>query len=245
MFRKTRPTSKPLTANQRDIVAPDAVFPSNTEPPAGHTGSQTVEVGRDPVELDLEQYRALRAEILLTMEDSNQTMAFGLTAIGLVANVAASTYETAAGFLLLGLVIPVMSGFVMSLWFAAQERMGRAAYFISGLERRFQSVPEWTGSDTWELWLRPTLHDPARRHFWATQDAAFGVFALIAIVACGLSLAAGGEAVPLSARLGTAFVMLIIIAVVTWHTLRRYKKWKDLFIHVREPSRVDYPRTSQ
>lgn len=207
--------------------------------------SPELSTNRDPVQLDLEQYRALRAEILLTMTDSNQTMAFGLTAIGLVANVAASNYSTAAGFLLLAIVIPVMSGFVMSLWFAAHERMGRAAYFLSGLERRFQTVQEWAGADTWERWLRPSKADPARRHFWATQDAAFGVFGLIAIASCGLSLGAGERSVPESARFAVALVMALAIAVVAVLMHRRYKKWKVQFVSVREPSRLTYWSTDR
>ncbi len=156
---------------------------------AGRVGQRELVAERplplDPVvtqqSFDLEQYRALRAEVLRSVEDGNQILAFGLTAIGAAVTAGYATSEALAGFAIFSVVVPVLSQLVLSMWFAAQERIARASHFLTGVEERLRAamgVPEaqFVG---WEKWLRSPNATKKTRHLWAPEYSGIALFLFV------------------------------------------------------------------
>ena len=92
------------------------------------------------IQFDLEEYRALRSEIIQSIDDGNKIIAFGLAAVGLVFGAGLRYKDDLLGFLVLGFFLPVLSALVLSMWFTAHERLARASHYLSGVEARIKSA---------------------------------------------------------------------------------------------------------
>ena len=178
------------------------------------------------VDFDLEEYRALRSEIIQSMDDGNQIVAFGLAAVGLVLGAGLSSKETLLGFLVLSFFLPIITALVLSMWFAAQERIARASHYLSGVETRIKAACRDEGSISWEAWLRSPRSDGQYQHFWSTQQAGIGLFVVIMASSILIGLVTGGSGV--SARLKGLVVAssVVISGLLTLQVMRRYKNWK-------------------
>lgn len=179
----------------------------------------------DSVDFELEQYRALRSEVLRTMEDGNQILAFGLAAVGIVLGVAVSVRSTFLGFLVFVAFLPILAALVMSVWFAAQERMARASHFLSGIEAR---IKEAIGSNavSWELWLRGVQSEKETEHFWWTELSAISLFGLIIVGSIVGSFATGGTEVGVATRLVVVGGSSVVCGSMLLHIGQRFSNWK-------------------
>jgi hypothetical protein len=178
------------------------------------------------VDFDLEEYRALRSEIIQSMDDGNQIMAFGLAAVGLVLGAGLSSKDTLLGFLVLSFFLPVFTALVLSMWFAAQERIARASHYLSGVEARIKSVFRGEGSVSWEAWLRTPGPDGHSQHFWSTEQAGIGLFGVIIAFSILMGLAAGGSGVGAKLKGSVVAASVVISGTLILHVLRRFKNRK-------------------
>lgn len=125
--------------------------------------------GRDQwLTVVLEEYKAVRAEILASMQQQQQVIAFGVTVLAAVgALTAASVDKHPLLGLVLGLFGPVVSFVVMLMWIAEVERMTRAGTWVALMESRLrlafqqENLPSPLG---WESSLRGVRNPlPTRR----------------------------------------------------------------------------------
>jgi len=111
----------------------------------------------DWVEILLEEYKMLRQESLNAMNNRNRILSFGLATIGaiLAGSIAAHTKSTYSPVSCLALIfmVPVISTFVLLMWFGEYKRMQRAGKFLSGLEDRINKDAR-KRLLTWETHLR-------------------------------------------------------------------------------------------
>jgi hypothetical protein len=178
------------------------------------------------VEFDLEEYRALRAEVIQSMDDGNKILAFGLAAIGLVVASGLNFKDSLLGLLVLGFFLPILSGLVLSLWFAAQERIARASYYLSGIEARIKAVFDDASAVSWEAWLRGRKPNGRSEHFWSTEHAGIGLFGVIITSSILMGLVAGGSSIGFKIKGLVLVLSLTICTALFINVLRRFKNWK-------------------
>lgn len=178
------------------------------------------------VEFDLEEYRALRSEIIQCMDDGNKILAFGLAAIGLTLGAGLSHKDTLLGVLVLGFFLPVLGALVLSLWFAAQERLARASHYLSGVEARIKAMFSDIESVSWEAWLRARKPNGRSEHFWSTERTGIGLFGVIIASSILIGVFAGGKNISFEIKGLTISASAIICGALLLNVLRRYKNWK-------------------
>lgn len=105
----------------------------------------------------LKEYETLRQESLNTINNRNTILSFGLATIGAIFVGSIVTYSTGTYLLISGLlliiVIPVISIFVLFIWLGEYERMQRAGRFLVELERKINKEAS-KELLTWETRLR-------------------------------------------------------------------------------------------
>jgi hypothetical protein len=178
------------------------------------------------VDFELEEYRALRAEIIQSMDDGNKIIAFGLTAVGLVLAAGLSSKGSVLSVLILGFILPVLSTLVLSMWFAAQERIARASHFLSGVEVRIKSSFDDVASVSWEAWLRAPKATRKTGHFWSTEQSGIALFGLITVSAILIGCIAGGNGVDSRITASAIIASILICGTVFMDVLRRYGNWQ-------------------
>jgi hypothetical protein len=174
---------------------------------------------------ELEQYRALRNEILRAMEDGNQVVSFGLAGTGVILAAGISTKDTLLGFLIFAVLSPGVTALVLSMWFASAERVARASHFLSGIESRVKQP----GEPSWESWLRTSTsgRDGGQgHHFWNTEYSGGAIFLFLIVVPLGFSLATGGGAVSAATKATVVPVMMLIVAGFAYTFVGRIRRWR-------------------
>lgn len=175
-------------------------------------------------EFDLEQYRALRSEVLRAMEDGTQTMSFGVATYGIIMGAGVQIYSTFSGFMLFALPLPLLACLVLSMWFAAHERVARASHFLSGIEAR---LSEGLTVPSWEAWLRPTSPQGKSRHFWGTEHSGIAIFIFLILFPLLLSLSAGGSEVSLPSKAITVGSTFFLAGAFLISLRGRYLRWRN------------------
>jgi hypothetical protein len=179
-------------------------------------------------DVELEQYRALRGEILRAMEDGNQVMSFGLAAIGLVISAGVTVKDTTVGFIIFATVVPLLSALVLSIWYASYERLGRASYFITGIEQRLKQIASIGNFPTWDSWLRtPSRRSSAQHHFWSTETSGVALFACLFLASLAMSIFAGIETISLVWRVITNSLGVIVFLTFGFLMKTRIKRSKN------------------
>jgi hypothetical protein len=133
------------------------------------------------IALALEEYRALRAEIILCLERRITILSYGLTAIGVLVAAAINAFGPrqsmgtnppstspivlSLGEVILLIVLPTTAFYVLWIWFAETRRVRRASQYLYGLERDINTL---VGKCIlrWEHSLRPERW--FNRHYWIT-----------------------------------------------------------------------------
>jgi hypothetical protein len=177
-----------------------------------------------PIDFAMEEYRALRAEIIQSMNDGNQIMGFGLAAIGVVQGSALTFKDTPFAFYALVLWLPALTSIVMSYWFAAQERIAKASHYLSGAEQRIKQELQISDSVSWEAWLRmqKTRHGVASRSTWTAELSGMCLFGMIMSSSFVVGLSSSGADINPFLRIVVATLSLVFNVSLTAHVWRRY-----------------------
>jgi hypothetical protein len=127
------------------------------------------------LEIYLKEYEAIREEIVTTMNNRTQILAFGLATIGVLFNACISGYTDkpatspfVSSFLFFG--IPLISIFVLLLWLGEYSRMQRAGKFLERLEEQINREAN-RQLLTWEIKL-----DKGKKHMGLPYFATAGIF---------------------------------------------------------------------
>jgi hypothetical protein len=171
----------------------------------------------DWMELALEEYRALRGEVLTTMQTQDGGLRFGVAALGIVSAAGFAVWkDTAAAALIFLVVIPLVTVVVLIVWIGEVTRMMRAGRHIARLEelfcKRIDDLPRPVMR--WETNLRDPQSDITdwERHYSWSYHAIVVMFWLIGIASIGAGLYRGlwGED-----PLGHAFAVAAAAGVVS------------------------------
>lgn len=188
-------------------------------------------------DFDLEEYRALRAEIIQSMDDGNQVMSLGLASIGVVFGAAVSVKGTDVGFYVFVICLPVLSALVLSYWFAAQERIARASHYLSGVEGRLKAAVSDRQGVSWEAWLRLPPPAAGRSHrsrtdqwlqrSWNAELSGIVLFTLAMFGALATGWATSHHvAVSGLAKIGSLALSLTVCLLILLHVRSRYRDWR-------------------
>jgi hypothetical protein len=178
-------------------------------------------------DLALEEYRALRDEIVATMQTQDGGLRLGVAAIGVVSAAGFNVWDdTAASASIFLSVVPFVSAVVLTVWMGEVSRMMRAGRHIRRIEQFIHeqdpALPDPVM--TWETKLRDPLSDITRWErqyewnyhaivllFWSIGNASIGVGAYRAI--WGVKPLENTHAVVAvaCAVLGAMFVVLFLI----------------------------------
>lgn len=148
------------------------------------------------LELALAEYKALRDEILTTMETQQGTLRFGTAALSILAVGSLNVWEdelvTTLAFLF---AVPFLSKLVITIWMGEVTRMMRAGDHLVGVESRFQELyPEMPEPMMrWETRLRDR-HSPTTRwkqHYEWNYLAIILMFWTIALASMALGVYRG------------------------------------------------------
>jgi hypothetical protein len=139
----------------------------------------------------IEEYKALRAEILLCLERRITIISYGLAAVGVLvgAGIAAVYYDkiVLAALVFLG-VLPVTAVYVLDIWLAETRRARRASRYNWYLEKKLAAIMSATPSHLpleWEARLRvPGTNGLFFEHYTRTV----GYFALLAAASFGIGV---------------------------------------------------------
>lgn len=175
----------------------------------------------------MEEYRALRAEIIQSMNDGNQVMTFGLGTIGLVYSAVLSIENTPFDFYVLVLGLPSLTSLIMTYWFAAQERIAKASHYLSGTEHRVKTALGATADVSWEAWIRmqKTRHGSPWRSRWTAELSAICLFLLIAISSFLVGLGRTHGVIGVAQTWTIALFSIALNGALGAHVRRRYKNW--------------------
>ncbi len=180
-------------------------------------------------ELEVEQYQALRAEILRGMEDGNQVMSFGIAAVGFVISAAFTLKDNVLGFLMLALLVPSISSLVLSLWFGAQERVARASYFVTGIEARLKIAINAKAMPTWDIWLRSSSkkQNTHGHHFWNVEYSGIGLFLFLMVGPMLLSWMTGGPSLSPCFKISTISIGAVAVVLFLLWMIKRVHRWRN------------------
>lgn len=138
------------------------------------------------IDVLLKEYDALRQEILATINSRISILSFGLGTIGLLLTVGMTTNALSNSSLVSGLIlfllVPAVTNFVLFMWLGEYQRMQRAGRFIAGLEARINRIAkeELSTKDellTWESNLRS-----ARQHMKYPYNTTVMLLTLISLI---------------------------------------------------------------
>lgn len=136
------------------------------------------------IEILLKEYDTLRAEILTAMASRHSIVTFGLATVGVLWSAAATLvaaekdHQTLA-FIILALIIPFASAFIVQMWLGEYARMYRAGKFIAD-----HSEPEINGRAgsvvlSWENNLRV-----GKKHMQFPYASAVLLFFSSSLISC-------------------------------------------------------------
>ena len=158
----------------------------------------------------LQEYETLRAESLEALRRQATTLQVGLALIGVLVAAGLNVYGEVADyvtFVLFGLLVPAVSLTVLMMWLGEVERMGRAGYFLTGIEKKlnFDTNPL---SMQWENWLRE-MNRRGRISTWH-YAAIPGMFIGLTVFSLILSIPSGLVALQFWLFVAVYFMVAII-----------------------------------
>lgn len=166
----------------------------------------------EKIEVLLNEYNALRSEILTAMGARNSILSFGLATVGALVTVVGAIIATAREDLylfpsiVLMLIVPFICIFVLYIWLGEYQRMHRAGKHIIKLEARINEISK-CDLLTWETQLtRNKLH----------MKYPYNTTILLLIVLAVVSFVCGAFLLPLESfclRVGIV-IMGLIIAII-------------------------------
>ena len=187
----------------------------------------------------LEEYKALRAEILACLEKRVGIISLGLTAIGALvaggmAPLARDHPNWLASAIIIGVGVPVTSLYVLDVWFSEWKRLIRASYHNWYLELKMQQLfPGAMPPLEWEQRVRST-EKPYRQlktPYETTTVMFVGIALVSGLAGLFLFLKAAEEIRILGVRqlwCWWSLLALVLLAAACWHGYRRMKQTREL-----------------
>jgi hypothetical protein len=140
----------------------------------------------------IEEYRSLRQEILLSLEQTHSVLQFGLPTAAILLGLAAQNLDGAGGIVLTVVVVPLVTLLIVVIWTGELRRSIRAScYLANEVEPRVRDA--FPGSVRaplrWENWLREGENMKFTDTYWAVPlllalvgvaSAAVGIGQLVA-----------------------------------------------------------------
>jgi hypothetical protein len=222
--------------------------------PVSHARTQPHAPGKSATrDVLLEEYRALRAEILLTLERRVTILSYGLTAIGVltaagIAALSGSRPSEPAATTVFLLAIPATATFVLEIWFAETHRGRRASHFLQGIEVAVNAeLPGGKRGLTWEHEIRAPNPAAPQRLFTTHYGRIILYFSLAAAASlfAGLLLLqgrvlSGSEVASFEYRV---LALALAVAFGAWRVLsgRSRAEWLEQNYN-QGPDALDLPR---
>jgi hypothetical protein len=180
-------------------------------------------------EFNLEEYRALRSEIIQSMDDGNQIMSFGLASLGVLFGAAVQMADTWAAFVAFVVCLPMLSALILSYWVAAQERIAKASHYLSGTERRLKKSGGFESAVSWESWLRRRDSTEPRRwsRSWNAEKSGMLLFSSIVIGSVGTGLSTDAPGVSFELKSVVGGVVSIVSIPLMLHAVARYRNCRS------------------
>ncbi|MEI7661334.1 MAG: hypothetical protein WCK34_04020 [Bacteroidota bacterium] len=161
-------------------------------------------------ELVMEEYRAIKQEIAITLTNMQTVLNFGLATIGVLILAAATIISQIeiTGIIFL-FVVPIVSYFIVIIWIGELERITRAGFVIRSIEKK---VNKFFSDEAliWEGWMRG-VYDKKKKSKWLSSNytSIIFLFNLISI----LSIAIGFFQVH-GIMYRANFIILILIELI-------------------------------
>jgi hypothetical protein len=192
------------------------------------------------VPIILEEYKAIRGEIILCLGERVTIVSFGFAAIGalLAVGVSAATRDRplwvlAAMIFCVG--VSLTSLYVLDVWNVESQRLARASYHNYSLELKLQRLlPGDVTPLEWEGRLRPGNSDKNYEKLQPSEKGTPWVFLIISVLStlCGFGLFLRGvKDRSMRYGWGIAFALIVVLPLL-WGAYNRYDtlaKIDDLF----------------
>jgi hypothetical protein len=139
----------------------------------------------------LEEYKALRAEILTAMQMQYTTLTFGTAAIGVLFGFGANVWKASDALpaeIVFLIAVPALAYLVLVIWMGEVTRMIRAGQYVRFLESRINRAVH-RGALGWETFLREKDDVQKTQHRRWNRATIFFLYGLIA----GASIALGWQ----------------------------------------------------
>jgi hypothetical protein len=172
----------------------------------------------------LAEYQSLRAESLQAQQAQLTILQFGITGVAVLVGLSLQLENEGLAILLLLLMVPLVSIFIVSVWFTEIFRSLRAGDFLAEREKKINNeIGNKVPALYWETWLRQP--EPNRRMFNRTRMS-FGVLCTLNVAGFVLAgyLARTGDftlAPAIVIALGLVSLALLTGSVVVY---RRYEQ---------------------
>jgi predicted transporter len=138
----------------------------------------------DWIEVAMIEYQTLRDEILLSFENQQQILNYGIASIGIAIGFGASKWEEKLIVdALLLVIIPLLSHLITLVWNGEINRISRAGRFISDKEKALNEYFLASGETdikplNWENWLRIEKSKGSKKNF----KTKWNYYAIIAMI---------------------------------------------------------------
>lgn len=195
----------------------------------------------------LEEYKALRQEVIASIGSQVQILSFGTATIALVMGPALGLWSKSAALVLIVLFnffIPVLASTVIMIWFGEVLRMVRAGDALAELEKRINAAGQqagWTAPAlTWECALRAEGGDLFKR-FVINFRGVLGAFALLATASIVLGVirdAANDEHVR-ALTIGLSVASIVLGLLIGLFMVLRWRSEHTLLVDRRSPPSFD------
>jgi hypothetical protein len=140
----------------------------------------------------MEEYRALREEVLRSMQTQQASLSFGAATIGILAAGGFNAWEHDVPAVLVFIVgIPTMSGLVALVWLGELTRMQRAGAMLVEIEAKVNAELQPAGKGDALCW-ETALRERGWKLTWNYQ-AIMASFAVIAVGSLVIGVAKGFE----------------------------------------------------
>jgi hypothetical protein len=174
----------------------------------------------DSIEILLKEYDTLRQEIIATISSRSSILSFGVGTIGVLLTAGMATGSLSGGSLVAGLIlillVPAMTNFILFMWLGEYERMQRAGRFLAELEGKINKETQ-PNLLTWETNLRKK-----RQH----MDYPYTNTILLLIVISFFSMIAGLVSVifPVDWKVAIFIVGILIHVFIYWRVTTTINK---------------------
>jgi hypothetical protein len=182
----------------------------------------------------LAEYNSLRAESLQAQQAQQNILQFGIAGIAVLIGLGLQNNDEFLSILVLLFLVPLLSIFIVSVWFVEIFRSLRAGMFIAYLEKNINSV---LGGNVralqWESWL----NDHREARMFVRDRMSFSILCIFNVA--GIILAAYlahranftlAHPFPVIAGFGALSLILLLASVITYLRYERqvYDRKMDL-----------------